>query len=431
MRRKNNRRTALAGLMLVATLPLLLAQGCPPQNQNSDPTANAGNDRTVAFGDSVTLNGNGSSDPDNDTLSFSWTQTSGTNVNLTGANTSTPSFTAGNTAETLTFQLTVNDGNGGTDTDSVNVTVTSNNNNAVTPTLFIGSSNTDNVTSYANPFAVNGNIAPDTNLQGAQTQIDFPTGITNDANNALLVANLNFQSITAYDDAFNTNGNLAPNRNVQGAATQIIQPRDPEFYAASDLVFLSDNATNSILVFANASTNAFNGNLAPVRTIVTTTTADINQPRGVEVTSGNILYLANRGNNNVLAFANASTLNGDVTPTRIIQSGFFTDIRDVFVDGNDNLFVVDLGAGNIYTFNNAATLNGNVNPDFTLTVQGANQLRAIVVDSSGTGYIADAGNDAIYSYDNIATLNGTLVPDRTIQGAATLIDNPRSLLLIE
>lgn len=95
---------------------------------NRAPVADAGNDRTVEGGTAVTLDATSSSDPDGDTLSYSFRQTGGPNVALSGANTATPSFTAPlgtPTAQTLTFEVTVDDGQE-TATDSVVVTVSPN-----------------------------------------------------------------------------------------------------------------------------------------------------------------------------------------------------------------------------------------------------------------------------------------------------------------
>ncbi len=96
---------------------------------NDAPTADAGADREVAEGASVTLSGTGS-DPDTGaSLTYAWARKSGeTNnaVTLTGANTASASFTAPDdiTADaTLTFVLTVSDGTA-SDTDEVAITVT-------------------------------------------------------------------------------------------------------------------------------------------------------------------------------------------------------------------------------------------------------------------------------------------------------------------
>ena len=90
---------------------------------NQPPTAEAGNTQTVNEGVTVTLDGSDSSDPDNDTLTYSWTSDSTPAIALTGQ---APTFTApqvGASGDTITFTLTVDDGNGGSDTDTVDITV--------------------------------------------------------------------------------------------------------------------------------------------------------------------------------------------------------------------------------------------------------------------------------------------------------------------
>lgn len=81
---------------------------------NTPPTADAGSDRTAASNSGVTLDGSASDDADGDVLTFAWVQTAGQNVSLSGAGGEQPTFTAPNVAsgatETLSFQLTVDDG---------------------------------------------------------------------------------------------------------------------------------------------------------------------------------------------------------------------------------------------------------------------------------------------------------------------------------
>jgi uncharacterized protein YkwD len=92
----------------------------PPPNQA--PTANAGADRTVQQGDSVTVSGGGS-DPDGAIVSWSWTQISGAVVSLSGANSQTVQFTAPASAGDIRLRLAVTDDGGATDSDDVVVTV--------------------------------------------------------------------------------------------------------------------------------------------------------------------------------------------------------------------------------------------------------------------------------------------------------------------
>ncbi|RFU61431.1 PKD domain-containing protein [Peribacillus glennii] len=81
--------------------------------------ANAGQDQTVMAGSQVTLNGTNSTGP---ITSYHWIQLSGTPVSIVNSETAAPSFTAPQTPETLTFQLTV-EGEGGPSTDTVSISV--------------------------------------------------------------------------------------------------------------------------------------------------------------------------------------------------------------------------------------------------------------------------------------------------------------------
>ncbi len=95
----------------------------PPAN--NAPTADAGDDRTVTAGDTVTLNGSASSDPDGDSLIYAWSQTGGPEpVALDGAGTVQASFEA-TEAGIYAFQLVVHDGQVASAPDGVTVTVES------------------------------------------------------------------------------------------------------------------------------------------------------------------------------------------------------------------------------------------------------------------------------------------------------------------
>jgi len=94
--------------------------------KNLAPTANAGADQTVNYGDTVQLNGTGSTDPENNALNYQWTASGGTiDPLLSGSDTATPSFTAPNKAGWVQYELTVTD-NGGLQSkpaDAVIITV--------------------------------------------------------------------------------------------------------------------------------------------------------------------------------------------------------------------------------------------------------------------------------------------------------------------
>lgn len=103
---------------------------------NKKPVANAGQDRKVASGDIVQLDGTSSRDADKDKLAYKWTQITGPVVTLSDATAIKPTFVAPEVQELtlLTFQLTVSDGSprksvhpscksGQSDPDTVNITI--------------------------------------------------------------------------------------------------------------------------------------------------------------------------------------------------------------------------------------------------------------------------------------------------------------------
>lgn len=80
---------------------------------NSAPAAAASaSESSVAAGRSVNLSAAGSSDPDGDPLSYNWRQTGGPTAEMSNITSATASFIApkSGTATTLTFQVTVSDG---------------------------------------------------------------------------------------------------------------------------------------------------------------------------------------------------------------------------------------------------------------------------------------------------------------------------------
>ena len=89
----------------------------------SGAAADAGADREVLTGASVTLAGSGSSTRASPVFTYAWTQTGGQAVTLTGADTATPSFTAPSVRTDLVFSLKVNDGTFGSPADTVTVRV--------------------------------------------------------------------------------------------------------------------------------------------------------------------------------------------------------------------------------------------------------------------------------------------------------------------
>ncbi|MBU0991410.1 MAG: rhodanese-like domain-containing protein [Proteobacteria bacterium] len=93
---------------------------------NNPPIADAGENITVSEGDNVTLNGSASFDPDEDEVIVEWIQISGPDVILLDPSSEYPSFTApyaGETDNSLIFEISIIDSSNEESTDSVTVFV--------------------------------------------------------------------------------------------------------------------------------------------------------------------------------------------------------------------------------------------------------------------------------------------------------------------
>jgi len=111
-------------LFLLLACPLLCLAGCPAPN--SAPVANAGPDRQVELGTTVTLDGSASTDADGATLTYQWQFTqrpSGSASSLSGAGGPHPTFVPDRPG-TYTLSLTVYNARTGSAPDSVTITVT-------------------------------------------------------------------------------------------------------------------------------------------------------------------------------------------------------------------------------------------------------------------------------------------------------------------
>lgn len=116
--------------LLLTGMTALIIAGCGGSSSNEStpagnqtPTVFAGQDRTVAVGDTVTLDGSNCSDGDGDPLTFDWhfvNRPQDSTATLTDAGTARPTFSADLAGEYI-IELAVNDGHA-TATDAVVIT---------------------------------------------------------------------------------------------------------------------------------------------------------------------------------------------------------------------------------------------------------------------------------------------------------------------
>ncbi len=191
--------------------------------------------------------------------------------------------------------------------------------------------------------------------------------------------------------------------------------------------------------------------------------ATMNNPNSVYVDANGTLWVADRDNHRVLIFDNASSKltgsNADgvlgqpnfVSSTSGTTAGLLSAPTSIFVDGSDRLWVADKDNNRIMRFDNASTKPNGSNADGVLGqtdfVTGTSGLTAstmdapwgVYVDVTGILWVADRFNSRVLRFNNAAGLpngsaaNGVLGQTDFITGSSGLsqskFDGPRGVFL--
>ena len=237
----------------------------------------------------------------------------------------------------------------------------------------------------------------------------------------LYVSNPNNNSILRFDGANTADADHQPSATIQGASTLINSPQHIFVDGPSDTLYVANNG--NVLAFASASTKT--GDVAPDRNINGVATG-LNAPVDVSFDDAkDLLYVAD--NRDVLVFNSASTATGNVAFFHDIKVGFV--ISALFLDStNDRLYLADPAANSIHVFDSASTLNNTVAP--TRTINGAatklNQPAGVAVDPVGK-LVVDNADGSIVIFVNAAAANGNAAPQVTISGASTTLNSPAQI----
>jgi len=293
------------------------------------------------------------------------------------------------------------------------------------PTLFVDNSSDGagaSVLIYDGVNAAGGNVAPDRKLWNPLSAA--PYGVWYDAaGDRLFVSVPSKHCILVFDQAGAAGGPTRPDRIIIGPNTLLNYPNGLFLDVATDRLYVASYMNSRILVFDNASSAG--GDVAPARAIGGSTSTLLG-PRGLTLDlAADRLYVANSYANTVVIFDNASTLDGDVAPTRVIsgEHTLLNDPRGIEVDpARDQLYVVN--RTDSYDPHRPVVV-------FTATIASGNitPTRAIAHSSlfyptgsfllSDTLYIATGPYNAIHIYDNVSTANGIVTPTRELKGVLT------------
>ncbi|NUQ11974.1 MAG: hypothetical protein HUU26_06560 [Gemmatimonadaceae bacterium] len=149
----------------------------------------------------------------------------------------------------------------------------------------------------------------------------------------------------------------------------------------------------------------------------------------------NLVYQADLGT--IRVWANASTVSGNVAPSRTITIPGATGYHSVFLDeAADRLYlIVTLPAGSrLIAYNQASTRSGNLAPDATVNLGRAYSWTSFDRVNNRL-YATLPATDTVFVYDGVSTLTGSVNPTRTIKFTGLglrdiFIDVPRNRLYL-
>jgi hypothetical protein len=293
--------------------------------------------------------------------------------------------------------------------------------------LYVGNPGTPSILVFNNAGSVNGNVFPDRTITSGS--LSWPWRMWLDkATDRLYIATDN-SSILVFNSASTINGAVTPSRTITG--TLFTATSGIWLDSANDRLYMADSSSSAIYVFNNIST--LNGTVTPDRIVFGANTT-INGPRFLWLdTLTDRLYVANYSNDSILVFNSASTINGDVVPSRAITGSTITNPAGIWIDASsDRMYVADSGGSALLVFNNASTINGAVTPD--RIVYGSNTTfaspYALWLDTANDRiYVSDYSNGSVDVFNSASTINGNIAPSRSIAGANTGFTNPEPIWL--
>ena len=413
---------------------------------NDAPTANAGDDETVAEGAMVTLDGTGSTDPEGEDLTYAWTQTAGTTVTLSDNTDDMPTFMAPVQLATnamLTFSLVVSDGTTASSADTVTITVNAGNNDA--PTANAGD---DETVAEGAMVALDGSLSSDPEMQPltyAWTQTAGTTVTLSDntddmptfmapvqlATNAMLTFSLVVSDGTTASSAdtvtitVNAGNNDAPTANAgddetvaEGAMVTLdgTGSTDPEgedlTYAwtqtAGTTVTLSDN-TDDMPTFMAPDQLATNAMLTFSLVVSDGTTASSADTVTITVNAGNNdAPTANAGDDETVAEGAMVALDGSLSSDPEMQplTYAWTQTAGTTVTLSDNTDDMPTFMAPVQLATNAMLTFSLVVSDGT-TASSADTVTITVNAGNNDAPTANAGDDETVAEGAMVTLDGT------------------------
>ncbi|MBI3802396.1 MAG: beta-propeller fold lactonase family protein [Nitrospirae bacterium] len=230
-----------------------------------------------------------------------------------------------------------------------------------------------------------------TSCVSPDTKLNNPGGLAVDSDqNRLYVSNAGTDcsnpatpcnALLVFHTASNLNNDAIPDQVI--TSTALNSPRGLALDPTRKTLYVANNGSHSILVFRNV--EQLKVAVTPDAEIGGAAT-QINAPIGVAYDAiRDLLYVLNgAGTPEILVFSDASSLAGDIGPSRIISGSFMKVPTSLFLDSvGDLLYVADPTANAVYLFTEANNAEGDA-PHRTISGNntGFNQPLAVAVDTA-------------------------------------------------
>lgn len=200
------------------------------------------------------------------------------------------------------------------------------------------------------------------------------------------------------------------------------------------VLFVSNRGASNLARFDEATT--VNGDVLPQRLIRGNLTRLLQPGALTYEAASRRMYVPNGGDSSILVFDNVREASENVPPTRILF-GLGTQLsRPVHVQldpARDLLYVANGGTSSVTVYANASTIQGGVAPVRTLagssTQIGAISFLWLDIENDRL-WVADPVSSSLLVFNQISTLNGNVPPTRVISGSNTRLASPQALLLV-
>jgi len=232
--------------------------------------------------------------------------------------------------------------------------------------------------------------------------------------------------IVRFNNALAATGNIPPAATITGPTTTLSAPQHLLVDPTGDRLFVANAGGSSVLIFDSAST--INGNVAPTRTISGAATL-LSAPHDLAIdATNNLLYVAD--GTQILVFQSASTITGNIPPVHNIGMGFAVGAMALDV-ANDRLYIADTSGNTIERLEGASLQNGAavVAASIAGATTGLAHPAGLALDTAGRLIVANAAGPSLTIFGSAATATGNVTPAATVSGAGTQLAGPDQIVL--